>query len=166
MHRAAIGEPFRVGATTWNRLLGLLQTSPGPTGGAKGFRQSVTCLIWNQTGADLPRFGVVGLGEPVIDPGSNEDEFLRTVAFHGVLAEDGDYDLKWGLTIGPIKSGEFGEVIVQGLAYCYLDTADAETAGPADDGDVVALTSASCGLARVLWRQSGSGNKLAIVCLG
>ena len=165
--RVSPGEPLEIAATTWNQLAEGLQQGPG--NGAvpgKSFRASVTVSVRNDTGADLPQFGVVGLGDLLIDPDDGEGEFLNSIVFAGVLAAGGDYDLKWGLTLAPIEAGKIGTIVVQGLCYAKLDTEDATEAGPASDGDVEALTSVSCGLARVLWREAGGGNKWAIVCLG
>lgn len=167
MRHVQDGDPLAIPARTWNEVLDLLERGRGPgPGPASMFLNTVRCLVKNNTGADLPRFGVVGIGDPLILPSDNEAEFLKHMAFSGELAENGDFDLKWGLTVAPIINQEIGVVIVQGLAFCKIDTDGATEAGPADDGDVEALTSSSCGLARVLWRESGSGNKWAIVCLG
>lgn len=166
--RVSAGDALRIPAPTWNQLVGGLEQGDG--NGAvpgRGFRQTTTCLIRNDTGALIPRFGVVGLGEPVFDPDNDETEFLRRVAFKGELAEDGEYELKWGIAPAPIPADEFGELIIQGLTYCLLDATDSvESAGPASDGDVEALVAADCGLARVLWRESGTGPTWAIVVLG
>lgn len=165
--RVAPGEPLSIPAREWNQLVaGLEQGLGAGPGRQRGFRQAVTALVRNDTGATLPRFGVVGIGAPLLDPDDDEAAFLEQIVFAGELATNGDYDLKWGLTLAPIASGEIGEAVVQGLSFAKLDTADATEAGPADDGDVNALTEASCGLARVLYRQSGVGDKWAIVCLG
>lgn len=166
--RVSAGDALRIPAPTWNQLVAGLEHGEG--NGAvpsRAYRQTVTCLIRNDTGTLIPRFGVVGLGDPVFDPDTDETEFLRRVLFKGELATDGDYELRWGIAVRPIVSGECGEVIIQGLTYCLLDASDSvESAGPASDGDVEALVAADCGLARVLWRESGTGPTWAIVVLG
>lgn len=165
--RVSAGDPLQIPAATWNQLVdGLAKTTGSSAAASRSFRNSVTCLVLNTTGADLPQFGVVGLSDPIFLPSDDEDEFLRQIVLTGVLAAGGNFDLKWGLTTAPILSGEIGEVVVQGLCYAKLDTADAETAGPDNDGTVATLTSADCGLARVLWRADGTGAQWAIVCLG
>lgn len=166
--RATAGQPFIPSASTWNQLVAGLESGRGNGAApARGFRQTVTCLVRNLTGAVIPRFGVVGLGDPLLDPDDNEAEFLRQIIFGAELATGGDYELKWGLALAPIAANAIGEIVIQGLSYCLLDADDTvETAGPASDGDVEALVAADCGLARVLWRQSGTGPTWAIVCLG
>lgn len=168
MRRVSPGDPLRIPACTWNDLVaGLGHRRGNGAVPSLAHRQTVTCLVRNLTGAELPRFGVVGFGDPLIDPATSESEFLKNILFAGELATDGDYELRWGLTLAPIPAGKIGEVIVQGLAYCKIDADDTiETAGPASDGDVNVLVAADCGLARVLWRQSGTGPTWAIVCLG
>lgn len=165
--RVQDGDPLIIQPKDWNRMLDGLDHSNGAGPGRAGaFRQTVTVNIRNDVGADLPRFGVVGLGSPLITPDVNEDEFLRSICLSGVAASpESDYDLKWGITLRPIRKDEFGPVVIQGLCYCMLDDATATTAQP-KDGSFLTLTGADCGLARVIWRAAGTGPQWAIVCLG
>lgn len=166
LRKVSAGEPLAISATTWNQLVGIVSRSQGSgQNGTRGFRQSVTCIIRNDTGGDLPQYGIVGLGDPVIPYDATGSDFFDSIVLKGVLAAGGDYDLKWGVTLSPIAAGEFGAVVVQGLTYAKLDSAS-EQAGPTEEGDVDFLTEADCGLARVLWRDAGSGNKWAVICLG
>ncbi|HEY4258590.1 MAG TPA: hypothetical protein VGM98_00460 [Schlesneria sp.] len=162
------GDDVSIEAKVWNKVLDDYERDTGPSGPrSRAFRQSVTALIRNETGQDLPRYGVVGLGAPIILPSDDETEFLSKIALHGLLIDNEDlYDLRWGLTLTPIAVGEFGTVVVQGLCFAKINMSGATTAKPVTN-DVTALTSADCGLARVLWSDpTGTGNRWALVCLG
>ncbi len=167
MRHVQPGEPLNIPAPQWNGMLNLLERSDGAgPGRSGGFRNSVTCEIRNDTGQDLPRFGLVGLGDPLILPSDNEDEFLRRVILSGELIDaESAFDLKWGITLQPILNNQYGIIVVQGLCYAKLDDNTATTAAP-KDGSIDTLTKADCGLARVIWRATGSGAQWAIVCLG
>jgi hypothetical protein len=148
-----------------NSLVDLLSANQPTTSGGRivGRSDSTVCLVRNDTGAALPLFGVVGLGDPLITPTENLNAFLGQFQFEGVLAESADYGNKWGLTLMPIADGATGLVRLSGLCHCFLDMV-AEFAGPTTDGEVDYLTEADCG-ARVLWRAAGSGAQRAIIVL-
>ncbi|TXI10628.1 MAG: hypothetical protein E6Q76_03725 [Rhizobium sp.] len=149
-------------------MLDNLERSRGPTSGAaRSARQSVSVEVRNDTGSDIGRFGVVGLGAPLILPSVNEPEFLRRITLSGqLIAHEADFDLKWGIAQQPIRTGEIGEVVVQGLSFAKIDDATATTAMP-KDGSLTLLTKADCGLARVLWVEPTlAATKWCLVCLG
>ena len=47
-------------------------------------RDADVVLVRNDSGADVGRFGILGIGGPIITPEDNLDEFKRMVAVSGV----------------------------------------------------------------------------------
>jgi len=169
MRHVIPGERFIPSAPMHNALVDLLSSNQPTTSGGRiiGGSDPTVCLVRNDTGAALPLFGVVGLGDPLITPTENLNAFLGQFQFEGVLAESADYEHKWGLTLQPIASGDCGLVRVSGLAHCWIDL-DADAAidyvGPDEAGTVSALIEVECGV-RVVWRAAGTGPQRAVVIL-
>jgi len=67
---------------------------------------------------------------------------------------------------GSAEDGAFARGVVSGVAVCDIDVTDAahEFAAPTP-GDETQLTSAGSGPARIVWKESGTGTKRAVVLI-
>ena len=103
----------------------------------------------------MDRFGVVQIGDVLITPDLNEDEFANRRAFVGDTPAAG---AAFAITQQPIPAGECGWAIVLGVTTCTLNvTSEGDTyAGPAAD-DVADLATDTSGPALILWKDSGTG---------
>lgn len=162
------GDPLQIEARIWNRLVSLLgargqlgaERLPSPVTGADVIR------VRNDTGSALSAYHVVGVGAPEITPTLNLEQFQRSLIFSGGAPASGAF----AVVLEPIPAGEIGRAVVSGVVPVQLDvSAAADSAGhvraEADAGDATALDLAQSGSARVLWRESGSGTKWALVRL-
>lgn len=171
MKHASVGDPLRIPATTWNQLLGTVEKTRQPGGEIdRGGRQDTTCIIRNDTGADLPEYGIVGFAAPLVTPSDNLSDFKGQIAFSAIVATSGQYDLKWGVALGPIAKGAWGKAVVQGLTFAEINlpsTGPIQSAYPNPAGDVNYLLPTSCGLARVIWNPlTVTGPQWCVICLG
>jgi len=168
MRHVTPGEIFTPSAPMHNALVDLLSSNQPTTSGGRisGGSDPTVCLVRNNTGAALPLFGVVGLSTPLITPTENLNAFLGQFNLIGVLAVSADYQYRWGICLTPIASGDTGLVRVSGLCHCWIDATSSaiDFAGPDESGTVASLIEADCG-ARVIWRDSGSGVKRAVIIL-
>jgi len=173
------GQPFRPRADDWNAFVDAARAhregrrTSGPHR-HPGDDSSETVLIYNQTGAAFDRFDVVALGDPLVPPTENEDEFTRRPAFYGEkpsLLTRG----RWGIALDPIPAGGTGRARVSGLVHArlYVPAAGADHYDRADavDGKQAYLRLQRQGPAHVLWRQPGTSAdetdlKWAVVRLG
>lgn len=149
-----------------NAIADLLSKSETSSGfGIENNRDPTTLLIRNDTGAELPQFGIVGIGSPLVSPSDNLTAFMNRLAFAGLSPVQSTYRYKFGVTLGPIAMGATGLVRVSGLTHCWINGSTTPSfAGPASPTNVNYLVSASCG-ARVIYRTSGTGTQRAIVIL-
>ena len=117
--------------------------------------------VRNDSEVDCPRFGVLSLTEPIFAPG--DAGFLRDgIAMIGV-APTGTDATSAAIAQGPIAAGRFGLAQISGVTLARV-TGEGQTAAPAFD-DVAELHCGSGDL-QVLWSESGTGSRWAIVRLG
>lgn len=165
--KARPGQPLEIPAEAYNAFVEtalahkrgqLSQTSEGQRPAS-----APTIKVRNETGQPVPRFGVIGLGEPIILPSANLPEFQNGVAFRGTLPQPGK---PFAIAQETLAAGTIGRCLVNGPTPARLNVTEESfvTAGPA--GDVGAITTAPNGPARILWRETGAGIRWAIVQLG
>ncbi|MBC7326198.1 MAG: hypothetical protein H5T99_12955, partial [Moorella sp. (in: Bacteria)] len=109
--KAQPGDALRIPASLYNALLDLLNSrdnylAKGPRGTGAGF-----IAVRNETGLDIPRFGVIGLSGPIITPTNNLAEFQQRIAFRGVTPVPGR---PFAITQEPIAAGAIGRCVVSG----------------------------------------------------
>ena len=163
------GQDFAISAQFYNETYNLLKQKPRLTSGGAivGGEDPTVCRVRNSMGVDLPLFGVVGLGDPLIDPAVEIKGFLETFAFNGVSAPQTTMGYKWGLTLEPIAKNKLGWVRVSGLCHCWIDLSPDQPiqfAGPDSGGGFANLVQANCG-ARVIYRAAGSGPQRGVIIL-
>jgi hypothetical protein len=110
------------------------------------------------SGYDQPRFGVLGLTEPIILPGDNDMEFKRQVTFEGVVPTKSSHRGKFGVLLEPIGAGKIGLAVIAGVVPVRLKVDPEQFYDRAEiiDADSVKLLNVPHGSARVLWIKSGS----------
>lgn len=166
------GDGLSIPAAVWNAVQDSARDYLARRGGeaASGSLLSsifpaVTVLVRNNTGSTLAYPGVLALGDPVISAVDEPQTVQQQPGFEGdVPAAATDV---FAVVIESIEDGAFGRGVVQGVAVCDIDVTDTghEFAAPTP-GDETQLTSAASGPARIVWKDSGTGTKRAVVLLG
>ena len=170
--KKAIGDPFQTSAKQWNEIIDAAeyvktQRQTGITAGARqgNTRQAGIVKVKN-IGPDRSQFDIVGLPEPIFDPAEAVElaEFRREVSFDArrPLCE---HVAKFGVLLEPINEDAVGLAVVSGVVQCLIEI-DEESHRFADITplDATKLTSlATGGAAQILWKESGLGEKWAIV---
>jgi len=163
------GDPLAIPAATFNTFVDAAQDylrrqrdqsrQSKPAGGQAGM-----VLIRNDSGADCPRFGVLGIDDVVIDPADDEDAFAGRVVLAGVTPDVDDHTGRFVVTAEPIAAGEIGRAYADGVFPANVNVFDT-THKYADvaDGQIGYLASGTSGAIRILWAQSGTGERLAVV---
>ncbi|MEM8739472.1 MAG: hypothetical protein AAGG38_13495 [Planctomycetota bacterium] len=120
----------------------------------------------NDSGEDVPRFGVLGIDGPLIDPADHLDAFKNQPAFLGVLPAVLDHADRFAVCVEPIADGQIGRAKIDGVVQVQVDkqTEDDATAGVAD-GDLTQLKGGEAG-AQIVWAEAGTGTKWAVVRFG
>lgn len=123
-----------------------------------------TIKVKNTTGAALLRFDIVKLGIPVFNPTDSLDEFKR---MRPVFETAVPQPLQpFAALVEPLAVNQVGDAILEGLAVCKV--AFTHDKMPFADGDatVAELEGSGDGYARVLWKETGTGLKWAVLQLG
>ena len=124
----------------------------------------------NDSGALVPRFGILGVDSPLFTPSDALDAFKRRVTLAGSTPADASHTGRFVIALEPIAPGALGMACASGLCAVQVDF-------PPDDGrerrfvdiaDGVTgnLKAGDSGAATILWREAGTGVRWAIVRLG
>jgi hypothetical protein len=159
-----------ISARAWNRAQDaadrVLGVGTGITGGgATGADPAPNIvLIKNNSGADVPWLGVLGIDGVEISPvGGNltgdtdADKRAREFASRPVLTGVAPLSSAhgWSIVIAmePINSGSMGRAAVGGVFACRVFAGSAGRYATIKDGDVTQLARSHCGPVLLLWQQ-------------
>jgi RNA polymerase sigma factor (sigma-70 family) len=89
---------------------------------ALAFSDLDVATVFNNTGVDLPRFGVAGLRPAIICPTDNLQEFKNRVNFYvsALAAFEGDAG-RFAFLLEPIGAGKIGRAPVSGVCQVVVD---------------------------------------------
>ena len=135
-----------------------------------GERSQTVIRVKNVSGDTVPRFAVLGLGDPVIDPSAGDAQLLSFKNTTALQGDAPDIDTHWGkfcITLSPIPDGMIGEAVVSGVVTCKIDVQNSSHKfADVKDGEFSELKTNVRGIARILWKEDGTGTgKWACVCL-
>lgn len=167
------GKKFAVSAEEWNGMLDaavLAKTFAARTPRAvdpPGLRAN-EILVKNSSGADRARFEVVGLATgPVISPVDSLAGFHQLPALVAALPTTADYFGKFAILQEPVKSGSLGRAVACGLSYVKIEVAQTwHQRADVTNSSAAKLTSCPQGAAQIIWAESGTGEKWALVHIG
>ena len=164
------GDPLDIPAPVYNEMLDALAwvRTQTPGGGGSGTAPLLPGMIYvrNDSGAGRGRFEVLGLRDVAITPSANLTQFLAGPILTGVVpAADTDKG-KFAVAVEPIAPGKLGRAWVSGVCLCRVNIVSAnDKNADVTDGDATQLTSGD-GIAQILWSETGTGTKWALVRLG
>ena len=163
------GQPLAIPAEAYNAFIDAASDfqsrQRSRTQDAKqGFRQTGIVRLKNESGSDRDRFAVLGVDGPIISPDDNLDSFRNEVTLVGVVPASEDHTGRYAILLEPIRTGGIGSAVVAGVAIVKVDVKEechafAEIAG----GQTTHLQSGTKGSAVILWKETGSGVKWAVV---
>jgi hypothetical protein len=176
---AAVTEISR---TAYNDLLRMLlrwrEDQSRPSRSARTPQRDVsTILVQNDSGYDAPAFGILGLGDPLVDPDDEPYHFRRQPCFSGELPTVADHTGKWVPLLEPIdydgSAKSIGRAVLLGLAVVrvyvtattdtHVEVTSAKTVG----SETVYLATGQIGT-QLLWLESVSAGQIgyALVRMG
>lgn len=132
-------------------------------GTLQGFgTSSVIVRVANDTGEDLDRYSIVQINAPLYDPASNELAFLEEPAFTGSKPSSGT-GARFAVLLLPAVKNAIVPACVAGASVVKLDVQSEgdEFAGPGDD--MAMMTTSDEGPARIVWKESGTGEKHGLI---
>ncbi len=172
LKKVTTGSPLAIPATAYNAFIDAARAEQAHQGDQGAARESVPresgiVLIKNTTESDLDRFAILGIDAPVFTPTEAEQEFKNRVALKGVTPTLADHEGRFVILLEPVKAGGIAMACVQGVFPVKVDVQDEDhDFADVDDGECGHLKSALTGAAQILWKESGTGEKWAVVRLG
>ncbi len=164
------GQPLEIPAaaynafiTTANSFLGN-RANGGALTGRGGFGTRI--LIKNISGVDVDRFGILGFNAPIIKP-DDLAAFKNGLTMEGETPATADHWGKFAVCVEPILDEKLGNGVTDGLVVCKVDVQEEEHEfADIADGESGFLQSYPAGSARIMWKESGTGEKWAVLLLG
>jgi len=174
MKKVKSGDPLSIPAETFNTFIDAARAWRAQQHNRAGAPRELlhdadVVLIRNDSQSDRQRFDVLGIDEVIFTPTDNPSEFQNRPALVGGVPNK-DYHIgKFAVLLEPAASGKIVRAAIGGLCVARLYVDSGETwYGYADikDADAEKLKVTPHGAAQILWRESGTGTKWAVVRLG
>lgn len=171
LQSVSAGDPPPLRADTWNAVLEAARDFRGNrrgTTGAANTRDPLVpaCMVWvrNDTYSTLPEFSILKLSTPVISAVDFPLDVRRSPVFSGV-APIADTDI-FAIMIEPAAAGGIVRAAAMGVMVCDLNVIDTtHTYAKPAVGVTATLASAASGSAKIIWKDSGTGTKRAVVLI-
>ncbi|MCC7409883.1 MAG: hypothetical protein IT442_17585 [Phycisphaeraceae bacterium] len=167
------GDTLSIPATAYNAMLDAAvanrQTQAmgaglGP-GSVAATPTSTTVLIKNNSGVARNQFDVLGLDGALFDPATALESFKRQVVLKGVIPTS-DHAGKFVVLQEPARVGSIARACLLGATVARVNvTTESMTYADVLASDATKLQTVSLGKAAIVWKQTGTGVKWAIVLL-
>lgn len=171
--KAFSGKRFGIQAQAWNTLMDMaqVQNASGIDGGGIGAsafkRNSLVLVKNNNTSSGVGQFCVLGIDDIGIAPSNNIDSFKNEMFLSCVTPTVADSTGYFVVTVDPIAAGEMGLAFATGVFPVKVNIVDTHHVwADVKDSDTTQLQSGVSGVAQILWSESGTGSKWAVVRLG
>lgn len=164
----AAGDPFEIAASEWNTIAASARAfRDGELGATRGDpiqarRPFVAVLVKNTTGADLGRGDCMGIDDPIFGPTDNLDEFLNRFSFEG-SEPTLSHRNRFAVCLDSHPDGEIRLCAIGGVFPARVNKLRADDPRCDVDPGQTVLKSGRGGTARILWAESGTGEKWAII---
>ncbi len=170
--RVSKGQPLSISADDWN---GAMEAAADHRKDAGEFgsgpvqfeRGSGIVNIVNNTSTNLDQFSVLGVTGVAITPTDNASDFKRQPTFTGGTPSTSSHIGKFVILSTPLNDGCIGKAFAFGVCPALVNvTSTSHEYADIKAGDATQLQSATSGMAQILWAESGTGSKWAVVRLG
>lgn len=162
------GQPLRITAKAWNRVLDTVSTRPEFAGSEGTYgRPCHVVQIKNTTGSTVPKWGVLEISGVANDPTAGDaslSQFQDVPLLEGA-APSASTAGKFVVALEPIAAGKFGRAAIDGVVQCKVEVVHAEHRFVSCGSG--GLKTAASGEGLILWKDGGTGtDKWALVQLG
>lgn len=134
--------------------------------GRDTIRSAGIVRVQNNSGSARARMEILGIDAPLILPTADALEFKDRVRMVGVEPTSDHVPEKFVVLLEPLQNGEVGLACIEGVVQCQVNITSASHQFAAVKASTTAnLESTDYGGARMLWQESGTGLKHAVVHL-
>lgn len=171
LKKVSSGEKLKIPASTYNVFIDTaqdyLKRQNKQMGGESGTPlQSKFVLVKNTTGSAVGRFGVLGISNSELSVSANY--FKQNIILTGVAPSSTSHSSgRFVVLHEPIAASGVGRAYINGHCQVQINVTDANhTFCDVKNGDSTMLQSAESGPAVIIWKESGTGTKWAIIRFG
>ncbi|MBI9017379.1 MAG: hypothetical protein JEZ07_08985 [Phycisphaerae bacterium] len=165
--KAVSGQPIKIPASDYNAAMAAAEAYQkqisNPSVNINPDDADVV-MVRNSSGGNLVRYAVLQIAGPMFEPAVNLDSFKDYVGFDGEAVSDDT--LPFVIVQEPIAAGEVGRALVTGITVSPILVTDDTHKYAGVASGVPFLQSSDSGTVTILWKQSGTGVKWAMVRLG
>lgn len=174
MEKVRSGEAVNIKASTWNAFVDAAnwvkeaRQNSSASGLKSGYGFGVVPLK-NCEDRDWGRFAALSITGVCVTPDANEDEFVSCPpVLQGSRVTDERVERPYAITLEPIAAGAVGRAMLLGITPAKVTVNDSEDgyAVPKAGSTTGEMESAETGVARILWKGSGSGTQWCLLQLG
>ena len=163
------GQPIVLSAGDHNAMLDAARAHRArqvmKVGESAARQQAGIILVKNNTASNRDFLDVMAVDVPLILPTESLDEWSARVAF-SCVDPGSTHAGRYVVLQEPIAAGELGRAMVIGVTPVNLDVVDeAHRYAEVDTGATGSLITKASGSARILWKESGTGSRRAVVML-
>lgn len=131
---------------------------------ADQFRQATIIRVQNGAGKGLKRFSVLAYDDPIVGPDANLQQFQNQANLKGVVPTDPTR--RFCVLLEPLADNAIGRVVAAGVTPVQVNVLrESDRFAEIDPDETDQLRSSKSGPAAILWKESGTGVKWAIVLL-
>jgi hypothetical protein len=176
LNKVNSGDPLRIPATAYNAFveaaLAHRQSQQNITGGSKTPLPSNALnlvKVKNDSGTDVPQYGILGIGGSVFDPATAAlDQWKTELVLSGVAVSNSAHaGGRFVICAQHIKTGMIGLAWAGGVCPVSINViSESHSFATVDETAPNALKSALSGPCFILWKQTGTGVKYGVVRFG
>jgi hypothetical protein len=120
--------------------------------------------VYNNSGSDCEKFHILGIDSNYYSTSTELESFKDKVAFNGITPTTASHKGKFLVCAQQIANGTMGKAWIAGACQVQIDVTDAtHTTADVRNSDRAKLASGFDGNARIIWKESGTGTKWAII---
>ena len=174
MEKVKAGDTVVIKASTWNAFIDAANFTKEQRQNrlGKGLRSGVSAgivLVKNAESELRDRFTALVLNDIAVPPGVNEDEFVSCPpVFIGQKMTEEREGKPYAILLEPLAHDQVGRAMVLGIVPAKVSIKDGEDqyAVPTPGSSSGALESSPTGVARIVWKASGTGTQWTLLQLG
>lgn len=165
------GEKFHFSARAYNEMNRVIED-----GRMKGFSMHTRTpaanndfvMVKNTSGMHVGRFGVLGIAGILFDPQTSLPAFTSRVVFTGTVPQEALHkDGRFLICAEPIRKNAIGRAWADGIVTCRIEVLnETHSYATIKPDDPTQLVSGDQGLCYILWKETGTGTKWAVVRFG
>lgn len=165
------GERLRIPAAAYNAFVDVVRDQQArqrelSSDSSSAHRSSGLVLVKNASGADRNRFDILGIDSPLFTPSASLDSFSNRVVLSGVTPT-ATHAGRFIILAEPLKANAIGTAWCAGVCPVKVDVQSTlHTAADIIPSSSASLRSSFDGTASILWKESGTGTRWAIIRFG